>query len=307
MKNMKKKIYASDICIRLFLVTMAILSLYPFYYTLIGSFNDGLDFEFGGIWIFVRKFTKANYLVVFSDARLYRAFLNTVSIVIIGTICSIFFTSCVSYAMSQKELKFKGFFRAVNLFTMFFSGGIVPYYKVPEDLDSWIECFDPSSYLSYCSKPILFTMGMNETFFSVKMNALSAKLCKGNVYYSQRKDLTHYHRWKDEEGMSNIYMFMEHVLNNKPLPYKLTSASIEGNELKFSVSDYSKIRMAVLNYTSSDGKDPRDWVWLQKGIVLDNNEKSVLVPLGTKACFVQFTDGETLQFISSSEVFFINK
>ena len=127
--NRKKKDVTVYIIIAV-LFLIALFSLFPFWYTLVGSFNDGLDYEYGGVWIFPRKFTLANYQVVLGDERLYRAFLNTFIIVGVGTSCSIIFTSIVSYAMSQPELKFKRFFRSANLFTMFFSGGIVPYYMV---------------------------------------------------------------------------------------------------------------------------------------------------------------------------------
>lgn len=72
------------------LLLFTCLALYPFIYTVAGSFNDGIDFEYGGIWFFPRKFTLANYQAVFFDDRLYRAFLNTVVSTVAGVAADLY-------------------------------------------------------------------------------------------------------------------------------------------------------------------------------------------------------------------------
>lgn len=125
---MKQKINVFDIVNYTILVLFALITLYPFWYVIVGSFNNGLDYELGGVWLFSRKFTFANYIAVFNDNLLWIAFRNTILRTVIGTVIALLFTSMVAYAMSRKELKHKGFFRIVNMFTMFFSGGLVPFY-----------------------------------------------------------------------------------------------------------------------------------------------------------------------------------
>jgi len=125
---MKPKLHAFDIFNYIILTLFVIITLYPFWYVIIGSFNDGLDYELGVVWLFPRQFSLANYIVVFRDNRLWIAFRNTILRTVIGTIVALLFTSMVAYAMSRRELKHKAFFRIVNMFTMFFSGGIVPFY-----------------------------------------------------------------------------------------------------------------------------------------------------------------------------------
>jgi len=117
-----------DVIIWVVIVTLALLTLYPFVYTLAGSFNDGQDFLFGGVWLYPRKFSLANYHVVLSDPRFWVALRNSVLRTSIGTVLAVVFTSCVAYGMSQKELRFKKFFRIAMILTLFFSGGLVPYY-----------------------------------------------------------------------------------------------------------------------------------------------------------------------------------
>ena len=48
----------------------------------------------------------------------------------IGTFASLVFTSIVAYAMSRPNLKFRRTFYWINLFTMFFGGGLVPYFLI---------------------------------------------------------------------------------------------------------------------------------------------------------------------------------
>lgn len=125
-KRNKNNIY--DYLMWAIVIGLAIVTLYPFIYTLAGSFNDGQDYLFGGVWLLPRKFTLANYQVVFGDYRFWLALKNTVIRSVIGTAVALIFTSCVAYGMSQKELRFKKFFRIINIITLFFSGGLVPYY-----------------------------------------------------------------------------------------------------------------------------------------------------------------------------------
>lgn len=125
---MKKKYNAFDIVNLITLAIFAFLTLYPFWYVIIGSFSDGINYSLGGVFLFPRIFTINNYLVVLKDSRLWVAFRNSILRTIIGTVVSLLFTSMVAYAMSRKELRHKSFFRFANMFTMFFSGGIIPFY-----------------------------------------------------------------------------------------------------------------------------------------------------------------------------------
>lgn len=111
-------------------VLFALIALYPFWFVLIGSFSQGEDYAGGGVWLWPRLWSKASYIVVLKDARFWVALRNTVIRTVLATVVSVLFTSMVAYAMSRPNLKHKVFFQWVNLFTMFFSGGIVPYYMV---------------------------------------------------------------------------------------------------------------------------------------------------------------------------------
>ena len=107
-----------------------VVTFYPMWYVLICSFNEGPDFMAGGLWLLPRKFTLLNYQIVFGDTKLWHAFMVTVFKTVCGTATGLIFTSIVAYAMSRNELKYRGVFYWINMFTMFFGGGLVPYYLI---------------------------------------------------------------------------------------------------------------------------------------------------------------------------------
>lgn len=117
------------------LITFCIIAVYPMYYVLIGSFSDGGDYSRGGVFLFIRKFSLANYKTVFEDKRLITSFINSVLRTSIGTVTSVLFTSMVAYAMSRKNLRFRKTYYWINIFTLFFGGGLVPYFLVLKSMN----------------------------------------------------------------------------------------------------------------------------------------------------------------------------
>lgn len=129
---MKSKKSSEDIIIdsaNYFIMVLVILvTLYPFYFILIQSFNEGLDSGMGGIYLWPRKFTLENYRTFFSKQEWIDSFLITVARTVIGSAVSVFFTCMVAYGLSYKNLIFKKLYFTVVIFTMYFSGGLIPYY-----------------------------------------------------------------------------------------------------------------------------------------------------------------------------------
>lgn len=110
------------------------LALYPFWYVLIGSFNEGGDYARGGVFLLPRKFTLANYRAVFQNRQLFDAFLVTIARTVLGTGTSLVFTAIFSYGFSRKSLKGRNVYAAIGTFTLFFGGGLIPYYLVLRQL-----------------------------------------------------------------------------------------------------------------------------------------------------------------------------
>lgn len=132
--KLNKQIHAFDIFNISFMMLFMIISIYPIIYVLAGSFNQGADYARGGIYLLPRLFTFENYTVVLRHPALWQSYLTTILRTSIGTITALIYTSIVAYAMSRPNLKLKGAFYWVNIFTMFFGGGLIPYFLIIRSL-----------------------------------------------------------------------------------------------------------------------------------------------------------------------------
>ena len=110
------------------------ITLYPIWYVLVNSFNDGTDAMRGGIYWWPREFSLDNFQAVFQNPGIMQAMWITIAKTIIGTIAHVFFTAMVAYAFSRKELIGGKLYILLGTITMFFGGGLIPYYLLIRDL-----------------------------------------------------------------------------------------------------------------------------------------------------------------------------
>ncbi|BFH62533.1 carbohydrate ABC transporter permease [Paenibacillus azoreducens] len=123
-----------DIVVYTILLLLAVVTLYPFWNSLVISFNAGNDTATGGVTLWPREFTLQNYKYVFKDARLINALWVTVARTVTGTVLSILFTSMFAYGMSRRGLVGKKFYMILCVITMYFSGGLIPSYLLIKDI-----------------------------------------------------------------------------------------------------------------------------------------------------------------------------
>ncbi|MBP3965013.1 MULTISPECIES: carbohydrate ABC transporter permease [Paenibacillus] len=112
------------------LVLLAFVCFYPFWNSIVISFNLGSDTELGGITFWPRSFTLQNYSIVFQDGRLLDAFYISVMRTLIGTSVAILCTAIFSFGMSRKNLIGRKSYMLFCVFTMYFSGGLIPTYML---------------------------------------------------------------------------------------------------------------------------------------------------------------------------------
>lgn len=118
----------------LLLALIFIACLYPFYYLIVISFNDGMDTTLGGIYVWPRAFTTLNYETFLGDPKWLSAFGVSVLRTVVGTVLGVMFTSMVAYGLAYKGLMFRKFYFAVSIVGMYVSGGLIPYYIVLRNL-----------------------------------------------------------------------------------------------------------------------------------------------------------------------------
>ena len=127
-KKRRVRMYVSDYIIYIFLFLFALITFYQLWYVIIGSFSNGQQYASGGVFLWAKGFTFANYQVIFRDTTFWSAFRNSVLRTATGVVVELLFTAAVAYAMTNKYLRCRNAYYWIFIFTMFFSGGIVPMY-----------------------------------------------------------------------------------------------------------------------------------------------------------------------------------
>lgn len=118
----------------LVMLLICFATLYPVWYVLINSLNEGTDAMRGGIYWLPRVFSLESYTTVFKNDGLMTSFGITVAKTVLGTFIHVFFTAMVAYAVSQRELAGRKLYLIIGTITMFFSGGLIPQYLLLRDL-----------------------------------------------------------------------------------------------------------------------------------------------------------------------------
>lgn len=130
-----KKWTLFDIVLAISMLFVIIVTLYPFLNILAISLNSAVDTAKGGIHIWPRDFTFANYTEIFgNNDRLLQAFLMSVLRTIVGTITGIIASSMLAYTLSRQDFIFNKPIGALLIITMFVSGGLIPEYMLIRQL-----------------------------------------------------------------------------------------------------------------------------------------------------------------------------
>ncbi|RKP56282.1 carbohydrate ABC transporter permease [Cohnella endophytica] len=116
------------------LLLTIVVTLYPFYYILIITFNTGTDTTNGGMYFWPRDFTLENYVYFLDDPKWIKALGMSLLRTIVGTAMGVLFTAMVAYGLSKRDLVFRKGYFIVIVVAMNFSGGLIAYYVVLRSL-----------------------------------------------------------------------------------------------------------------------------------------------------------------------------
>jgi putative aldouronate transport system permease protein len=109
--------------------------LYPMLYVAFASLSNPNDFmEHQGLLLAPAGFSTSAYHAVFRNPMIGRGYLNTMFILIVGLIINIIMTSFGAYFLSRKNIVLKNIIMFLIVFTMFFSGGLIPFYFTVKSL-----------------------------------------------------------------------------------------------------------------------------------------------------------------------------
>lgn len=116
------------------LVLFVVVVLYPLIYLVSASFSSGAAVSSGRVWLWPVEPTLDGYLAVFRHRLIVSGFLNSLFYTTAGTILNVALTLLAAYPLSRKDLYGRPVFTTLFIFTLLFSGGMIPNYLVVKDL-----------------------------------------------------------------------------------------------------------------------------------------------------------------------------
>ncbi len=110
------------------LLLICLIVAYPLYFVVIASISDPNVVNKGGVILFPKGVTMLGYQKLFQDKTIWSGYANTFLYTFAGTLLDVVVTTCGAYALSRKDLVGRGFLMKYFIFTMYFSGGLIPLF-----------------------------------------------------------------------------------------------------------------------------------------------------------------------------------
>ncbi|MEU0577625.1 carbohydrate ABC transporter permease [Streptomyces griseoincarnatus] len=110
------------------LTLVVLITLYPFVNIVARSFSGEKEIRAGDVTLWPKGFDLTTYEIVFSDSMFWRNYGNTVFYTVVATAVAMVLTTCYAYVLSKHHLKGRGALVGIAVFTMFFTGGLIPNY-----------------------------------------------------------------------------------------------------------------------------------------------------------------------------------
>ncbi|MBD2847179.1 carbohydrate ABC transporter permease [Paenibacillus sp. IB182496] len=117
-----------------FMLLLLLIVLYPLYFIVIASFSNPDRINAGEVWIWVNDYTLKGYHEIFQHERIWTGYRNTIIYMVVGTLINVVITLTGAYPLSRSDFYGRKFFMLLIVFTMFFSGGLIPMYLLVKNL-----------------------------------------------------------------------------------------------------------------------------------------------------------------------------
>ena len=113
----------------LFMILLVLCCILPFLLMVIASFTEEATLTRNGYSFFPEALSLETYrYIIRSAGTIFRGYLMTIIVTVIGTGCNLLLTVLFAYPLSRKDLPYRGILSFFLFFTMLFNGGLVPTY-----------------------------------------------------------------------------------------------------------------------------------------------------------------------------------
>ncbi|WP_127588620.1 carbohydrate ABC transporter permease [Paenibacillus koleovorans] len=143
------------------LAVFALLTFLPFVHVIAGSFATIEEVLTKKFLLFPTKFSLDAYRYIFSTNVMFKALAVSAGITVIGTVLSMWLTAMMAYGLSRRDLDGRRTLMFLIVFTMMFSGGIIPTFLVVK----WLGLLDTYAAMIVPSAISAFNLIILRNFF----------------------------------------------------------------------------------------------------------------------------------------------
>ena len=143
-KNMKVKESLFDsifeTIVHIIIILCVLICAYPIYLVIINSFSDPNLVAQGKVFLIPLGPTLDAYKMVFKNDEIMTGYWNTLCYTVVGVGLNMLLTIPAAYALSKKDLMGGSFVMKLIVISMYFTGGLIPFYTLIKDLNllnSW--------------------------------------------------------------------------------------------------------------------------------------------------------------------------
>lgn len=116
------------------LAIICVIVLYPLVFVLAASISSPDKVMLGEVWLWPKQITLIGYYKVFQNSEILTGYMNTIVYTLVGTAINLAMSIAAAYPLARRDFYGRNLFAALMVFTMFFSGGMVPTYLLVKDL-----------------------------------------------------------------------------------------------------------------------------------------------------------------------------
>jgi putative aldouronate transport system permease protein len=132
-KSLGEKLF--DIIVYILLTLLMFATFYPIYNIFVASISSVSEIaKHGSLMLYPRDITFETYKAVFQNEQILKGLRNTIFYVVLGTSINMILTTFAAYGLSRKWLKGRKIMMFGIVFTMFFSGGLIPSFMIVQKL-----------------------------------------------------------------------------------------------------------------------------------------------------------------------------
>ena len=125
---------AFDILNLVVMLGLAVVTVLPLLYVLAGSFAGEAEIASRPFFLWPQKFVTSTYDYIFGTTTFVRALLTTIAVTAVGTLVQVTLTLTMAYPLSKSRLPGRNLVLNLVIFTLVFTGGMIPTYLVVRDL-----------------------------------------------------------------------------------------------------------------------------------------------------------------------------